>query len=135
MQVIERLLDRTSALDAEGMLALFDDHIRFEHMFVPDAEPMIVNSKAELEVSLRETLRQFDTWHIWMTNGYRIVDDPQTVITEWQSEGHLKSGEIYRNFYMGIQRVENGKVVFWREYANPNPMNLVWTEGVPRADF
>jgi ketosteroid isomerase-like protein len=128
VEVIRQLLARTSELDRDGVAALFDENIRFEHMFMPDGEPMILTSGEELARSLTDTLRRFDSWHIWMTNAYRLVGDPSTVISEWESEGRLKNGHEYRNNYIGIHKVVNGRIVFWREYAHPSPMELVWPE-------
>jgi ketosteroid isomerase-like protein len=130
VDVIKAFLDRMSALDGEGVAALFDDDIRFEHMFMPDGGPFIVTSKAQLKASLMETLDRFADWHISLTNAYRIVGDPATVITEWESTGLLKSGATYENNYIGIQTIANGKIVWWREYAHPAPMVDVWQNGV-----
>ena len=128
VEVINTLLDRISALDTAGVAALFDENLRFEHMFMPDGVPLITTSGAELARSMVDTLSRFEKWHIWMTNAYRLEDDPSMAISEWESEGLLKSGQEYRNTYIGIHRVANGRIVFWREYAHPNPMELVWTE-------
>src|SRR5262249_48718402 len=105
VEVIQQMLERTSALDRDGGAALFDENIRFEHMFMPDGEPMIIPSGEELARSLTDTLRRFDSWHIWMTQAYRLVGDPSTVISEWASEGTLKNGHEYRNRYIGIHKV------------------------------
>jgi ketosteroid isomerase-like protein len=45
-----------------------------------------------------------------------------------------KSGNNYCNQHIGIPKVSNGKIVLWREYAKPDPMNLVWTDQVPRVN-
>jgi ketosteroid isomerase-like protein len=135
VEVIQQMLERTSALDRDGVAALFDDNIRFEHMFMPDGEPMIITSGEELARSLTDTLRRFDSWHIWMTQAYRLVGDPSTVISEWASEGTLKNGHEYRNRYIGIHKVVNGRIVFWREYAHPSPMELVWPDDSHRPDI
>jgi ketosteroid isomerase-like protein len=125
--VFSRVLDRISALDKDGVAALFDENIRFEHMFMPDGVPVVRTSRRELVVDLVEALGRFDNWHIWMTNAYRIVNDPATVICESESEGRLKSGDEYRNSYIGIHKVRDGRIVYWRQYAHPNPLQLVWT--------
>jgi ketosteroid isomerase-like protein len=46
--------------------------------------------------------------------------DPATVIAEYHSDAIVKgSGAAYRNEYIGVFRIRDGRIVFWREYHNP----------------
>jgi ketosteroid isomerase-like protein len=129
---VQRLLEGISSLDIERVLDVLHDDLRFELMYLPTGGKSSVVTKDYLRTSLPDTLGRFTDWSIWMTSSYS-TPNPEVIITEWESEGHLKSGAVYRNRYIGIQEIKDGKLFRWREYANPSPMVDVWPSG--RPDF
>lgn len=53
--------------------------------------------------------------------------DPEVVIVEYASRGRARpTGRDYQNRYVGVMRIRDSKVHFWREYHNPEQMTAAF---------
>jgi ketosteroid isomerase-like protein len=123
IEVVRRLTERMSALDAAGALECFDDDARAEIMLLPGFADPNFQDYGDIARAMKWGIRQFVRWNIQITEVWETTD-PEVVITEWVSEGELNDGHVYRNRYAHIFRVVDDRITFWREYGHPEPLEV-----------
>jgi ketosteroid isomerase-like protein len=50
-----------------------------------------------------------------------LGDDPEQAVAEFASEGTLLNGSPYRNTYLALSVVRDGKIRYWQEFSDPAP--------------
>jgi ketosteroid isomerase-like protein len=123
LEVVTRLTERMSALDANGALECFDDDARAEIMLLPGFVEPNHEDYGDIARAMKWGIKQFARWDITITEVWGTTD-PEICITEWESEGDLVDGRKYANRYVHIMRVVDDKITFWREYGHPEPLEI-----------
>jgi ketosteroid isomerase-like protein len=119
-ETVRALFTRLSARDFESMGELLDDDVEFDLAFAPEFLPMPTKGRtAVLELVGNVIGGMFEPFSIGITELYPGAD-PEVIVAEYASDAVVKhNGNRYENRYVGIFRVVEGKVTFWREYHNP----------------
>jgi ketosteroid isomerase-like protein len=119
-KVIRTLFERLSARDFDGMAEMLADDVEFDLAYAPEMLPMPVRGRdAMRELVVNVMGGMFDPNSLTPTTFYPGAE-PGVIIAEYASDAVVKhTGKQYRNRYVGIFRVADGHVTFWREYHNP----------------
>lgn len=51
-----------------------------------------------------------------------LDDDPERVVAYSASDASLVDGSEYKNTYLSLVRVRDGKIVHWIEFSDPGPL-------------
>jgi len=115
-QTLRRAMAGITALDAEAIRTELHDSAAFELPFessVPDC-----NRDSFLQL-LSMMFVMFKKIDIPITEIYDLAD-PNMLVARYQSDAEGRDKPVsYQNEYIGIFRFIDGKLTFWREYANP----------------
>ena len=117
--VVRTMFARLSAADYDSMAELFADDIEFDLAYAPAAFPMPVVGREPMKDLVAGFMGgAFDPFAIEVVTTYPGADG-ETLVAEYRSTGTVKhNGKQYVNRYVGIFRVRDGAIVFWREYHN-----------------
>ena len=118
-EVVRAVFERLTAADYDSMAELFADDIEFDLAYAPVGFPMPVVGREPMKQLVAGFMGgAFDPFAIHVVATYPGADG-ETVVAEYESHGTVKhNGKAYDNRYVGIFRVVDGAVVFWREYHN-----------------
>jgi ketosteroid isomerase-like protein len=115
-QTLRRAMSGITALDADAIRAELHDSAAFELPFetaVPDCDR---DSFLQLLSMMFVMFKKFD---ITITDIFDLLD-PSMLIARYRSDCEGRDKPVaYQNEYIGIFRFVDGKITFWREYANP----------------
>jgi uncharacterized protein len=120
--VVERFLAANRSLDVDGMFAEIGPDAVWSFPTAPPGAPR--------EVSGKETNRQFfdslrpmwATYDLTFSEVHPLADDPERVVAHYASDGRLIDGTVYRNTYLSLVTVRDGKIVHWIEFCDPGPL-------------
>jgi len=117
---VREMFARLSARDFDGVAALLDDDVELDLAYAPDVLPMPTRGRTEVRNLIVNVIGgMFDPMTLDVTAAYPCADSAMIVL-EYASNATVKhNGNPYANRYVGIFRVEDGLVTFWREYHNP----------------
>ena len=109
-------MDAITALNGDAVLAELHESAVFELPYEP-AVPDCDRSGFHQVLSMMFTM--FKKFDITITDIYDLVD-PNALVAQYRSdsEGRVKP-VVYQNEYIGVFHFREGKIVSWREYANP----------------
>src|SRR3954447_5226451 len=127
LQIVEQALERLSALDIERALELMSDDFLLELPFCADGGPRSLAGDAAKKFmrALPKLLSKLSLTDV-VVHG-KLPDG--TVVAEYRSDGTPRSGRPYCNAYIGLRRVRDGRLVWWREYYDPNVITTAFPEG------
>jgi ketosteroid isomerase-like protein len=120
-QIVKEMFARLSSRDFDGVAALLAEDIEFDLAYAPAMLPMPTRGRQGVRELIGNVIGgMFDPMILDVTAAYPCAD-PSMVVLEYSSTGTVKhNGKPYANRYAGIFRVDDdGRVVFWREYHNP----------------
>jgi ketosteroid isomerase-like protein len=106
---------------AAGYEVLHDD-ITFECPFYDDFEPRVGRNVVESMMRrMDEGGAAYFRQQRFAFHALHATDDPTRFIIEAQGDHVIaETGKPYRNHYFHCLQIEDGKVVRWTEYSNPN---------------
>ena len=115
-QTLRRALAGITALDADAIRAELHDSAAFELPFEPAVPDCDRDGFLQLLSMMFVMFKKFD---ITITDIYDLLD-PDMLIARYRSDAEGRDKPIaYQNEYIGVFRFNNGKLTYWREYANP----------------
>lgn len=116
---LESIAALLKAGDWEGMGAYWaTDGV----MEVPYAAPgqAVTTGLPAIRENLAATRAMFSEWSTPEFTIFPTID-PDVFFAEYRSDATVKSnGKPYRNTYVGYFRLDDGRIVHWKEYFNPN---------------
>jgi ketosteroid isomerase-like protein len=117
--VVRTMFARLSATEYDAMAGLFADDIEFDLAYAPESFPMPVVGREPMKELVAGFMGgAFDPFVIEVVAAYPGADG-ETLVAEYRSTGTVKhNGKTYLNRYVGIFRVRDGAITFWREYHN-----------------
>jgi len=117
---VRSLFERLSARDFDGVVELLHDDVEFDLAFAPEFLEMPVRGHAAMHDLLSNVIgAMFDPFRIEVTATY-AGEDGATIIAEYRSDAIVTHNQRrYLNRYVGIFRFGEGRIMFWREYHNP----------------
>ncbi len=119
-QVVRDLFAAGSARDYERFAQFLAEDIEFDLAYTPEMLPMPTRGRDAVRELVENILGgMFDPFRIEVVQTYDGAD-PEILVAEYRSDAVVKhNGNAYRNRYVGIFRIRDGTIVFWREYHDP----------------
>lgn len=105
-----------------AVAAVLDDHVVYEAPYYAEFEPKV--GKDEL-VAMFDRVESgadaFFTEQTFPTHSLLATEDPEVFLIEVTGDHGIRAtGKRYRNHYLHLLQIRDGKVVRWREFSNPN---------------
>lgn len=121
-ETVSRFLEAEAKQDVQGMADVLAEDIIFEMPFTPPGLPDRVEGKGTVVEFLEQFLgKERGVFTGWDLHNIRIYPgaDPELVFAELDGQGVVvKSGFQYRQKYIILFRVSDGRISLWREYLN-----------------
>jgi ketosteroid isomerase-like protein len=113
VKIVEQAVQAINNGDADGLLALFADDIKFRMPGTTPVSCRIEGKPAFLEIFglVAERLDKMITLEV--TN---VIPAGEWVVTEARGDSLTKKGERYRNTYCHLWKIADGKVAEFTEY-------------------
>jgi len=125
-EIVSRFLKAFAKQDVQGMADVLAEDIVFEMPFALPGLPDRVEGKRTVVGFLEKFLgKEHGMFTGWDIHNIRIypAGDPDLVFTELDGQGVVaQSGHQYRQKYITMFRVSDGRISHWREYLNPLPL-------------
>jgi len=125
-EIVRGLLEAGAKQDVQGMADLLAENIVFEMPFALPGLPDRVEGKATVVRFLEQFIgKEHGVFTGWDFYNIRIYPggDPDLFFTELDGRGVVaQSGYQYRQKYITLFRVSDGRISHWREYLNPIPL-------------
>jgi len=125
-ETVSRFLQAEAQQDVQGMAEVLAEDIVFEMPFALPGLPDRVEGKATVIEFLERFLgKEHGMFTGWDLRNIRIYPggDPDLFFTEVDGQGVVvQSGHQYRQKYIILFRVSDGRISHWREYLNPIPL-------------
>ena len=125
-EVVSRFLEAEAKQDVQGMADVLAENIVFEMPFALPGLPDRVEGKGTVVEFLEQFLgKERGMFTGWDLHNIRIYagGDPDLVFAELDGQGVVaQSGYQYRQKYIILFRVSDGRISHWREYLNPIPL-------------
>lgn len=118
-RLIETFFDKLGGEgDTDALLALLSPEIRVETPFAPAGQPMHFRGKDEIRARFggaRGAMGTFEFYDIEIL----ATEDSERWLATCRSRGRHTDGREYANTYCWIFRVRDGRILWWREYYDP----------------
>ena len=125
-EIVSRFLEAEAKQDVQGMADVLAEDIVFEMPFALPGLPDRVEGKGTVVEFLEKFLGKEHGMFIgWDLHNIRTYpgSDPDLVFAELDGQGVVaQSGYQYRQKYIILFRVSDGRISHWREYLNPIPL-------------
>jgi len=125
-EIVGRFLEAEAKQDVQGMADVVAENIVFEMPFALPGLPDRVEGKGTLVEFLDRFLgKEHGVFTGWDLHNIRIYPsgDPDLFFAELDGQGVVaKSRYQYRQKYIILARVSDGRISHWREYLNPLPL-------------
>lgn len=126
-EIVSRFLEAEGKQDVQGMADVLADDIVFEMPFLNlPGLPNRVEGKGTVVEFLEQFLgKEHGMFTGWDLHNIRIYPggEPDLVFAELDGQGVVvKSGYQYRQKYIILFRISDGRISHWREYNNPIPL-------------
>ena len=125
-ETVSRFLETLAKQDVQGMADMLAESIVFEMPFALPGLPDRVEGKRTVVEFLEQFLgKEHGIFTGWDLHNIRIYPggDPDLFVTEYDGQGVVaQNGHQYRQKYITLLRVFDGRIRQWREYLNPLPL-------------
>ena len=125
-EIVSKFLEAEAKQDVQGMADVLAENIVFEMPFALPGLPDRVEGKGTVVEFLEQFLgKEHGLFTGWDLHNIRIYPggDPDLVFAELAGQGVVaQSGYKYRQKYIILFRVSDGRISHWREYLNPIPL-------------
>ena len=115
--LIDEVFRRISSGGREPVADLFTEDAVYEGIYADDA----VTGREAISIMLAKVIpAAISPFRQWPIATYPVAGRSDLVLTEYRSDGvGVHDGRIYRNKYVGVIRLQDGKIRYWREYYDP----------------
>ena len=118
VDVVTAALERIGGLDIEAALELADPDFVLELPYRADGGPNRMTG-ADAAKFMRVLPKLFSRMRFSDVTLHQGVT-PGHVIAEYRSDGLTRDGRPYRNTYISVFELRDGRIVLWREYFDPS---------------
>lgn len=122
VETVRRYLTALTKLDAAAMADELADDVVLVLPYAPEGMPARVEGKSKLVAFLEPVLGGLWKEIEFPTLEVRGEQDPEYVVAEYTSVGTFANGQPYRQTYVNLCRVHNGKIVETKEFFDPNAL-------------
>ena len=120
--VAKRFLTANKSLDVDGMFAEIDEDAVWRFPAGPPGAPREVRGKSINRAFFESIRPMWKTFDLTFFEVHALADDPDRVVAYYASSGSLIDGSPYRNTYLSLVQVSDGKIVEWIEFCDPEPL-------------
>lgn len=120
--VVERFLRALSRLDVDGMFAENASDIVCVFPTAPGGPQEIVGWETNRTFYSTFIRPMTPTFSLTRIAVHPLGDDAERVVAEFESEATLVDGSPYRNRYLCLATVRDGKIQHWTEFSDPAPI-------------
>lgn len=120
--VVKRFLTANKSLDVDGMFAEIDENAVWRFPAGPPGAPPEIRGKSINRAFFESIRPMWKTFDLTFLEVHALADNPHQVVAYYASSGSLIDGSPYRNTYMSLVRVSDGKIVEWIEFCDPEPL-------------
>lgn len=120
--VVERFLDANDALDVDAMFAEIGDDAVWSFPAAPAGAPREMAGKQNNREFFESLLPMWKTFSLPHREVHALEDDAERVVASYASKASLVDGSEYRNTYLSLVTVRDGKIVHWIEFCDPGPL-------------
>jgi ketosteroid isomerase-like protein len=125
-EVVAQILGLVGSLDIDAARKLLDEDLLLELPFRGDGGPRVMRGKDALRfVGAMPALFSQLPFHDVVVHG---ALPSGAVVAEYKSDGITHGGRPYRNAYVALFRVTDGKIAEWREYFDPNVVSAAFRQ-------
>lgn len=117
--VVERFMAAMSTLDTEAMLAETADDIVVRLPAAPPGLPREAVGKAAFREFLSGVGLLWTSWSMPHRAVHPLADDPGRAVVEYTSDSTNSDGSPYRNTYLSMARVRDGRLAEFTEFFDP----------------
>ena len=125
-EIISKFFEAQAKQDVQGMADVLAENIVFEMPFALPGLPDRIEGKGTVVKFLEQFLgKERGLFTGWDLHNIRIHPggDPNLFFAELDGQGVVaQSGYQYRQKYIILFRVSDGRISHWREYLNPIPL-------------
>jgi ketosteroid isomerase-like protein len=120
-EAAEAVFARFTTGDRDGLYAVLHDDVVFECPFYDDFVPRQGEEVVAMMRRMDDGADAYFSQERFASAELLETGDPGRFVIEVQGDHVIAStGRPYRNHYFHCLRIEDGKVVRWTEYSNPN---------------
>jgi uncharacterized protein len=121
MKIAGQFIEALARLDAEAQIALLHEDAVLECPFPVRPGENAPGTRRQTGAGLREGLRQSarNTAEVQFNNRIWRTSDDGLAILQADGECMMANGNPYRNHYVFMFEIADGKVIRWWEYLNP----------------
>lgn len=120
--VVERFLTANDALDVDGMFEEIGDDAVWSFPAAPAGAPREMVGKANNRNFFESLLPMWKSFSLSHREVHALEDDPDRVVAYYASDASLVDGSEYKNTYLSLVTVRDGKIVHWIEFSDPGPL-------------
>lgn len=120
--VVERFLDANDVLDVDGMFEEIGDEAVWSFPAAPAGAPREMAGKQANREFFESLLPMWKTFRLPHREVHALEDDSARVVAYYSSDASLVDGSEYRNTYLSLVTVRDGKIVHWIEFCDPGPL-------------
>lgn len=120
--VVTRFLRAFECFDFDTMSSLMDDHVRLSLPTAPAGVQREIVGKAAFTGFLSHIEKAWRKFSLAQCDVHPLADDPNRVIAAYTSDGQNADGSPYRNSYLTMVEVRQGKVTSFQEFFDPEPL-------------
>lgn len=117
-QLIREYVDAVNAWDFDRLEQLLDEQAVLELPYVPPGVESRYEGRATMLAFMREVAKHIPSENQHDLKLDTLHDEPGTVIATYKSDMRI-DGRPYRNKYVGVFKVHNGRVKLFVEYFDP----------------
>ena len=119
-KTVRELFARLSAREFDAMAELLAEDVVFDLAYAPEMLPMPTEGRAAVQALVGNVIGgMFEPFSIEVVAVY-LGAEPDLIVAEYHSDGTVKhNGNRYTNDYIGVFRVDDGGIRFWREFHDP----------------
>jgi uncharacterized protein len=125
IRVVREYIDATNAWDFNKLRELIDpDDFEFRIPFRPEVFPGSIKGREEFVGFVEDWSNQVEgSENLENLTVGTLEQDPEQVVTTYTSDMTIRAnGHKYRNSYVGLFRVRDGRVVEFFEYLDSIPL-------------
>jgi ketosteroid isomerase-like protein len=113
-----KALAALGARDFDALRALLSPDVRLEWPYHPSGEPVVIDG-ADALIAATRVVEVFQSLDLRVIDVVEQASANRTII-EARSEGTYANGRpSYKNHYIFVLTVRDGKITEWREFYNP----------------
>lgn len=118
VSIVQQFFAALEAMEMETFFALWAQDGRQEMPFAPEGFPTELNGIDAIRRQYGALPDAYATM-VFPDLVARPLEEAGWVFAEYRGEIELLKGGNYNNRYCGLFHIENGRIVFFREYFNP----------------